>query len=666
MHGVLTEIVLVMAVAVAAALLLRRMAVPPVVGFILAGVAIGPAGLGLVDDREHIVLVAEIGVMLLLFMVGLKISLRDLWRMRATVLGGGLLQYGLTAVAITMSIRVFGLAWPEAVAWGLAVGLSSTALVIWLLEDRGQTATSVGRTSISVLLFQDLAVIPVMLALPLLAGQGGSTRGVVLIVAESVAVVAGVIIAARFVVPWLFERIVATRSRELFTLSIVLIALGTAVLLGEFGVSMALGAFIAGMVISESEYVAQIVADITPLRDVFNSLFFVSIGMLLDLDLWLARPGLMAGLVAAVIVGKALIAALAVLPAVRSIAVAVASGMALAQIGELAVVVAAEASRLGVVSGPASSLFLAVTVPTMIATPFVLRVAGPLAKWIEGRRPGPQPSVEGEHVENLEDHVVVVGYGVNGRNVSRALTALEVPHVLIDLNPAAIREVTDAGGLGVFGDATRDAVLEAAGIGRARALIVAVPDAVATRQVVAAARRLSPAVTIIARTRYVLEVEPLETLGANQVIPEEFETSIELTSRVLRLYGASESMVTKEGDALRAAHYGVLRGTEPEDEAPTLETLRMAAGLGRAEVQTGCQAEAWSLRRLDVRARTGATVVALDRDGTLQPNPSPDLELQVGDVLLVYGTGEQLAAVRDLVSTPPADTPDCDAPPDTD
>jgi CPA2 family monovalent cation:H+ antiporter-2 len=653
MHGVLTEIVVVMAVAVAAALLLRRLAVPPVVGFILAGVVIGPSGLGLVADRDKIEVVAEVGVMLLLFMVGLKISLRDLWRMRATVLGGGGLQYSVTALATTILAHTFGLSWQESIAWGLAVGLSSTALVIWLLEDRGETANPVGRTAIGVLLFQDLAVIPVMLALPLLAGRAGSARDVAFIAAESVAVVAGVIVTARFVVPWLCEKIVATRSRELFTLSIVLIALGTAVLLGEFGVSMALGAFIAGMVISESEYVAQIVADMTPLRDVFNSLFFVSIGMLLDLDLWLTRPALVAGLVALVIVGKAVIAALAVLPAVRSLGTAAASGMALAQIGELAVVVAAESAVLGLGSPDASALFLAVTVPTMIATPFVLRATGPLARWIESRRPGPTPVVAGDDGRALEDHVVVVGFGVNGRNVSRALTDLEVPHVVVDLNPAAIKEVTEGGGRAVYGDATRDAVLAAAGVGRARAVIAALPDAAATRQVVAAARRLSPDVTVLARTRYVLEVEPLEALGADQVIPEEFETSIELTVRVLRLYGASEAMVGRERQVLRAAHYGALRGIGTDDGGPTLEALRMAADLGRIEVRTGCRADGCTLRSLGVRQHTGATVVAIDRDGNLQANPSPDLELKAGDVLVAYGTGDQLAAVRDLVSAPP-------------
>ena len=195
-------------------------------------------------------------------------------------------------------------------------------------------------------------------------------------------------------------------------------------------------------------------------------------------------------------------------------------------------------------------------------------------------------------------------------------------------------------------------MLTAAGVGRARAVIAALPDAAATRQVVASARRLAPEVTILARTRYVLEVEPLETLGADQVIPEEFETSIELTARVLRLYGASEAMVGQERAALRAAHYGALRGTEPEDTVPTLEALRRVADLGRIEVQAGCRADRCSLRRLAVRGHTGATVVALDRDGAVRPNPSPDLELRPGDVLLVYGTGDQLAAVREMVSAP--------------
>ena len=650
MHGVLTEIVLVMAVAVAAALVLRRLQVPPVVGFILAGVAIGPAGLGLVQDREKIELVAEIGVMLLLFMVGLKISLRDLWRMRAIVLGGGALQYGVTATAVAGIAFGFGLPWPEAVAWGLAVGLSSTALVIWLLEDRGETSSPVGRTAIGVLLFQDLAVIPVMLALPLLAGRGGSARDVAFVAAESVAVVVGVIVAARFIVPWMYARIVATRSRELFTLSVVLIGLGTAVLLGEFGISMALGAFIAGMVISESEYVAQIVADMTPFRDVFNSLFFVSIGMLLDLDLWLERPALLFALLAVVIAGKAVIAALSVLPAVRSLGTAVASGLALAQIGELAVVVAAEAARLGLTGTSSSSLFLGVAVPTMVATPFVLRAATPVSRWIEHLRPGKYPVVQSDQDASLAGHVIVVGYGVNGRNVARSLTALDVPHVVIDLNGAVVREVVGSGGRAVFGDATREAVLKAAGVAGARAVIVAVPDASATRQVVATARRLAPAVTILARTRYVREVEPLERLGADQVIPEEFETSIELTARVLRLYGASEATVLREEAMLRAEHYGALRGIGTHDEDLTLEMLRELADLGRLEIAPGSRADGCSLRELAVREQTGATVVALDRADDVQPNPPADLQLRSGDVLLVYGTGDQLAAAERLLS----------------
>jgi CPA2 family monovalent cation:H+ antiporter-2 len=653
MHGLLTEIVLVMVVAVLVALVLRRLSVPPVVGFILAGVAIGPAGLGLVSDRHKIELVAEIGVMLLLFMVGLKISLKDLWRMRATVLGGGGLQYLATSATVALAARLFGIDWPGAVAFGLAIGLSSTALVIWLLEDAGQTGAPVGRTSIGVLLFQDLAVIPVMLGLPLLAGRAESAVEVLLVAGESVAVVAGVIVAARFVVPWLCARIVAARSRELFTLTIVVIALGTAVLLGKFGVSMALGAFIAGMVISESEYVAQIVADVTPMRDVFNSLFFVSIGMLLELDVWLERPFTVAGLVVVVMVGKALIAGIAVLPAVRSLGTAVASGLALAQVGELAVVVMAQAQLLGLGGGGQWKLFLSVAVPTMIATPFVLRVAMPLSRWIEAWRPGPTPELAGTDAES--DHVVVVGFGVIGRTVSRALEGLGVPYVVVDTNAAAIKEVTSGGGRSVFGDATRAAVLQAARIGAARAVIVAIPDASATRQVVALSKKLAPDVSILARTRYVLEVEPLEALGADEVIPEEFETSIELTSRVLDLYGASRAMIRQERQALRAAHYGAFRGVGSADAVPSLEDLRDAAALESVKLDAGSPAEGRSLRELAVREMTGATVVAVERDGATRANPSPDLTLASGDRVVVFGVCDQIRAVRRLLagSEPP-------------
>lgn len=649
MHGILTEIVLIMLVAVLAALILRRLSVPPVVGFILAGVAIGPAGLGLVSDRHKIEVVAEVGVMLLLFMVGLKISIRDLWRMRGTVLGGGSIQYVATSAVVAVAAHTFGFGWPGALAFGLAFGLSSTALVIWLLEDSGQTATPFGRTAIGVLLFQDLAVIPVMLALPILAGQADSPQQVFWVAGESVLVVAGVIVAARFFVPWLCERIVATRSRELFTLTVVLIALGTAVLLGEFGVSMALGAFIAGMVISESEYVAQIVADVTPLRDVFNSLFFVSIGMLLELDLWIERPLTIMGLVVAVMVGKAMIACVAVLPAVRSLGTAVAAGFSLAQVGELAVVVLAQAHLLGLGNEGQWKLFLSVAVPTMIATPFVVRAAVPLARWIEEKRPGPAPDTIGESADS--DHVVVVGFGVNGRNVSRSLHGLGVPFVVVDLNAAAISEVNQSGGSGVFGDATRSAVLHAARVEAARAVIVAVPDAAATRQVVALSRQLAPDVTILARTRFVLEVEPLELLGADQVIPEEFETSIELTSRVLRLYGASRAMIRRERQTLRTAHYGLLRGVDSGDEELSLDDLREAAELDVFQVEPQAAADRRTLRQLALRERTGATVVALQREGEIQPNPSPDLQLQVGDVLTVFGSCEQLRAVRQLLES---------------
>jgi CPA2 family monovalent cation:H+ antiporter-2 len=290
MHDVLVELVVVMAVSVGAALLLRRLRLPPVVGFLIAGVVVGPGSLGLVTDRNTIVGVAEVGVILLLFTVGLKLKISELWRMRVTVFGSGTAQVVLTGVAAASVAMAIGRPLTEAVTWGMVISLSSTALVLWLLEGSGKTSSAHGRTMVGLLLMQDLAVIPIMLALPLLAGRGGDLTAVTWFLLRAFGVIALTVIGARIVFPALATRVVAAGSRELFTLTTVLVAVGTALVFGHFGLSVALGAFLAGMVVSESKYVSRMVEDVTPLRDVFNSLFFVSLGMLVDPSVWVTKP----------------------------------------------------------------------------------------------------------------------------------------------------------------------------------------------------------------------------------------------------------------------------------------------------------------------------------------------------------------------------------------
>ena len=409
-HAILTELVLVMAAAVAAAALLRRFNVPPVVGFILAGILIGPGGLGLIRDRHQIELVAEVGVILLLFTVGIKLRLSDLWKLRSSVFGGGSMQVLLTGGAAFAVAVACGRPAAEAAVWGGMVALSSTALVLWSLERSGDIGTGPGRTMVSVLLFQDLAVVPIMLALPLLAGHAATVGEVAWLLGRSVAVILMTVLGARFAFPWITARIVASGSRELFTLTTFLVAVGTALVFGHFGLSMALGAFLAGMVVSESEYVGRMLEDITPLRDVFNSLFFVSMGMLVEPRLWIERPLVTIGLVVGVVALKAVVTTGIAWPLLRNPAAAAAVGLGLAQIGEFSIVVGAEAARLGLLPADQRQLFLAIAVPTMVFTPFMMGAGRRITRRLAAHTAMPA-------VPQLNDHVVIVGYGINGRNV---------------------------------------------------------------------------------------------------------------------------------------------------------------------------------------------------------------------------------------------------------
>lgn len=640
-HGILGELVLVMAASVLAAATLRRIHIPPVVGFIVAGVLMGPGGFGLVKDRHQIEVLAEVGVMLLLFTVGLKLRLGDLWKLRQSVFGGGSAQVIVTGLLVFAVAIALGRPAQEAAVWGAMTALSSTALVLWLLEGSGDMGTGHGRTMLSMLLFQDLAVVPIMLSLPLLAGHAATLSEVLWLLGRSAGVIVITVVGARFIFPWITSRIVATGSRELFTLTTVLAAVGTALVFGHFGLSMALGAFLAGMVVSESEYVGRMVDEITPLRDVFNSLFFVSIGMLVDPALWWQRPLFSVSMLVTVIAVKALVAAGVAWPLLRGPA-SWAVGLGLAQIGEFSMVVAAEALGLGLLSPEQHQLFLGFAVPSLILTPFVMRLGCRIAR-------REKPRAEDSPFAELKDHVVIVGYGINGRNVSRALKLLSVPHVVLDLNSYTVEALREQGSLALEGDAREKEVLHAVGMSRARGLVAAVADAASTREVIKNARALNPSATLIARTRFLLEVDELRELGADVVIPEEFETSLELTGRVLSLYGAPSHVVEREKNALRQEGYGLLLG-QSDEAHPTLTTLCQLPEVTRITVPPGSPVANRTLRELDLRQRTGATVLGVLRDDALSLNPPPDWEILASDSLVALADGPALEALTDLVN----------------
>ena len=651
----LQDLAVIFAVSVLVVLVFHRFRLPALPGFIVAGLLLGPNALGLVADVHAVEALAEVGVILLLFTIGIEFSLARLREMARQVVGVGLLQVGLTAAAATVLGLVLVSRWQVAVFLGLLVALSSTAIVLKLLTDRGEIDAPHGRLATAILIFQDLCVVPIMLLVPFLAGTAkGGAAGMAVALGKAALIVVGVIVAARLLVPRLLREILKTRSRELFLISIILLVTLTALGTAAAGASLALGAFLAGLVLSESDYGHQALAELLPFRDVFISLFFVAVGMLVDLGFLRNHPWVTVSGVALVLGGKTVFAAAAPMLMGSASRVALLAGLAVAQIGEFSFVLAREGQTTGLLSAPLYQTFLAVAVCTMLLTPFLIQggpviVQGlervlPLRRLLpESRTPLPEVAQD-----QLRDHVIIAGYGLNGRNLAAALRSVGVAYYIVELNAQTVRQARAQGEPAFYGDATREEILHALGVDRARLFVVAISDPAATRRMVRVARGVNQDLFIIARTRYVVEIPELTRLGADVVIPEEFETSVEIFARVLSHYRVPRETVDQLTDQIRAAHYAALRTPAGATTAAILPGLpRMV--IERVRLAPGAFAVGRSLASLALRTRTGALVVSLKRDDQDHPTPDPDLVLETEDELVIVAQPPQVEAARRLV-----------------
>jgi CPA2 family monovalent cation:H+ antiporter-2 len=547
----------------------NRLRLPAVVGFLVAGALLGPYGLDVVDDVARVEVLAEVGVVLLLFTIGVEVSLGQIRSLR-TVVGAGLLQIGSAIVLSTLAAIAFGLPLNQGVFWGFLAAMSSTAVVLKMVTERGETNSPHGRLIIGILIVQDLAVVPMMVVTPVLGGLGeAGFLTVMQSVAKAALAVLLILVAARYLVPRLLVEVVRSRSRELFVITIILVCLGIAWLSSLAGLSLALGAFIAGLIISESEYSHQAMAEILPFRDSFNSLFFISIGMLLDLRVLLARPVLVMGLVVAIVGGKVVTTAGAAVVTGYSWRAAVLTGIALAQVGEFSFILAKVGRSVGLLPGESFQVFLTVSVLTLLLTPFLLQASPRLARRAEALQrlrhwlPERQTAPHGIQSRHLRDHTIVAGYGVNGRNLAQVLRETEIPFVVVDVDGQTVRREQKKGIPIVFGDITHPQVLRRLGVQEASALVLAISDPIATRRAVTVARQLSPAIHIIARTRYLREIEDLRMTGADQVVPEEFETSIEIFSLVLQHYRMPTRVIAEKAERIRQEGYALFRKGQP-------------------------------------------------------------------------------------------------------
>jgi len=644
-NSLLIDTVIIFTLSVAAAIICHRMRVPTPIGLLLAGVLAGPDVLRLVSNVRQIELVSEIGVVLLLFVVGLEFSVADLLHMRRQFTVGGSAQFFGTMAVIGLGTWALGSTPAQSLFIGGVVALSSTALVLRLLQDRAELGTPHGRTILAVLVYQDLAVVPLMLMAPLLAGTSAETltadAGGLLLRVTLVAVLAYV--GYRWVVSWILERIVRTRSSEAFLLGVLSICLGIALLTQSLGLSLALGAFLAGFIISRSDYSHQAVTLMLPFRDIFMSLFFVSIGMLLDVQYLLDNPVRLLGLTLGVILVKPIVAGASALLLGLPLRNSVIVGLSLGQVGEFSLVATQAGVAAGLLGQEVFQTVLDTAVLSMVLAPALFAFGPPSAEFL-ARTPLRRLELRGFRTSKLvsaheySGHVLIIGFGVTGRNLARTARLSEIPYAIVDLNPSSVRDAARDGEPIYFGDATHEAVLRLVDADKARAIVVVVDDPAGARRIVELSRRIAPDAYIIVRSRYLAEVQPLHSIGADEVIADELEVSIELFSRVLsRMLVPREDIKRLIGevrqDWRRMARTFAKETTAVHDlrlVVPdlTTHTLRLTddsplIGLSIAESR--------------LRRTHGVTVLAVSRSEETIGNPPSATVLLSGDVLFVIG-----------------------------
>jgi len=641
---ILPELVLILALSVGIIFACNKLGLPPVVGFLAAGVVCGPGGFGLVESVHQVEMMAEIGVVFLLFSIGMELSTSELMRLKRPVFLGGGAQVVFTIVAFGGLGLLLNpsTSMGKGVFVGFLAALSSTAIVLKELQNRAELESPQGRVSLSILIFQDLAIVPMMLLTPFLGGRGGdiwSSLGMMLL--KGLGVVAVVLVLARFAVPRLFLMVARVRSRELFLMATIVFCMSVAMLTAGVGLSLSLGAFLAGLMLSESEYALNAMEGVLPFKDIFTSLFFVSVGMLVDVSFIAANPGHVFFWSMAVMVVKIVAAAGAVLILGYPLRVAILGGMALGQVGEFSFVLAKVGLDCGLIGSDAYQNFLASSVLTMSVTPWLIQLAPKLASKV-CKATKPKEAKEDGH-EQLRDHMIIVGYGPGGRQIVHAVKRAGIPFLVLEMNIDTVRRERKGGIPIRFGDAGYPAVLEHAGIKHARVLVVVVSDMTAARRMVSTARALNRNLNIIVRTRFVNEAPELLALGASEVVPEEFETSIEIFTRVLVEYLIPNQTIERFILEARGANYRMLRTPDiPLDGQKLLTPHLTGMDLAVFTVEPGAPLDGKTLEGAEIRREHLLTVVAVERDEKNYMNPDGSFELSAGDKVYVFGRQEDV------------------------
>jgi monovalent cation:H+ antiporter-2, CPA2 family len=652
-YAILKDVLIIFALSTLVNFLFTKIKVPTLVGYLLTGVLTGPFLMNLIHSPHEIDLMAELGVIILMFTIGMEFSLKHLLKIRRVVFLGGFIQLTLTTFVSTFIALAYNMDWKGALLIGFLTALSSTAVVLKILQQRSEVTSNYGRTIVGILIFQDLILIPLLLFIPFLSGKTSNVGADFFSLGlKTIMIVTLVYIGNKWLIPKALHWIAMTKNQELFLMSILLICLSVAFLTSKLGITLAFGAFLAGLMISESEYSHNAFGNLIPFRDTFTSFFFVSVGMLLDLSFVYQNLNLVILTVILVIFLKLIIGGFTAFLLGHTFHGTVLVGIALSQVGEFSFILAKSGISYGIISSYYYQLFLAVAIISMSVSPFLIQLGNPLARFLL-KFPLPKLMVEGIfplrqiEIPSLSNHLILIGKDSRAINLSVMAQYVNIPYVSIVFDPAIVRKRQDKGETILYGDAVNTPILQKAHVQTAKIILISVGDLIVSMAIVDKVRQLNKHAFILVRTKHVEDIEQLYRIGANQVIPEEFQTAIDLFERILNAFLLPQKEIDKVIARIRDDHYGIFYEKTDKTkynilkDIPNIEIVAL-------KVSEGSVLSGKTLMESKLRSAYGITLVALKRDDKLIEHPGSKTIFLGGDIAYILGKSEQITNARDL------------------